>query len=66
MDIYLNKEKTQTESKSLGALLRERGLTERKGFAVAVNEKVVSRSKWDEQPIAENDRVMIISPTQGG
>lgn len=47
-------------------LLRELGLLERKGVAVAVNGGVVSRSQWPAHALRSADRVLIIQATQGG
>ena len=37
-----------------------------KGVAVAVNNRVVPRDKWDSFIIRENDNILIIKATQGG
>lgn len=36
------------------------------GTAVAINQKVISRSKWDETFLQEHDSVLIIKATCGG
>jgi sulfur carrier protein len=36
------------------------------GFALAVNNKVIPRTKWEEMLLEENDKVIIIQATQGG
>ncbi|MFF5204697.1 sulfur carrier protein ThiS [Streptosporangium sp. NPDC000396] len=42
-------------------------LTEtRSGVAVAVNDEVVSRGAWDSTPLAEADRVEVLTAVQGG
>ena len=44
-----------------------RRLTEiRSGVAVAVNDEVVSRGAWDSTPLAEADRVEVLTAVQGG
>ena len=48
------------------ALVRELGLAERKGVAVAVNGTVVPRSEWPARALAAADRVLVIQATQGG
>ena len=48
------------------ALVRELGLAERKGVAVAVNGAVVPRSEWPARSLAAADRVLVIQATQGG
>lgn len=39
---------------------------ERPGMAVARNEVVVPRARWVETPLAEGDRIEIITAVQGG
>ncbi len=42
-------------------------LTEvRSGVAVAVNDEVVSRGAWDSTPLAEADRIEVLTAVQGG
>ncbi len=35
-------------------------------IAVAVNDEVVSRGAWDATPLAEGDRVEVLTAVQGG
>lgn len=51
---------------SLGQLLADQGLAERKGVAAAVNGEVVPRVEWERRILAERDRVLVIRATQGG
>jgi len=51
---------------TLLALVRELGLAERKGVAVAVNGAVVPRSEWPARTLAADDRILVIQATQGG
>jgi sulfur carrier protein len=50
----------------LSDLVRDLGLTERKGVAVAVNDVVVARAGWPGHALANGDRVLVIRATQGG
>jgi sulfur carrier protein len=50
----------------LAELLRELGLSERRGIAAAVNGEVVPRAAWESRPLAQGDRVLVIRATQGG
>lgn len=36
------------------------------GVAVAVNQAVVTRGEWERTPLAEGDRVEILTAVQGG
>lgn len=51
---------------TIGDLVRELGLHERKGIAVAVNHSVAPRITWPTHALAEGDRVLVIRATQGG
>ena len=67
MTIRLNdKELVIADAATLGVLLGELGLAERRGVAVAINDAVVSRSSWSTRQLTENDRVLLIQATQGG
>ncbi len=67
MTVAVNGERrTVPEGTSVAALLRELGLAERGGIAVALNERVVRRSAHDEQTLVEGDAVEIIRAVSGG
>ncbi|MDX2127722.1 MAG: sulfur carrier protein ThiS [Chloroherpetonaceae bacterium] len=52
---------------SLASLLLKIGIDQtKKGIAVAVNETVVSKSKWEAEKITEGDSIEIIRAVQGG
>lgn len=52
---------------TLNDLLRALGFPpERPGTAVARNEVVVPRARWMETPLAEGDRIEVITAVQGG
>jgi sulfur carrier protein len=36
------------------------------GIAVALNEKVIPNSEWNNTTLKENDKILIIKATQGG
>jgi len=38
----------------------------RKGVAVAVNEEIVPRSRWDATTLHDGDRVEVLTAAQGG
>ena len=67
MQISLNDQPRELASgATLADLLRELGLAERKGVAVAVDDAVVPRAAWPTQPLADGARVLVIRATQGG
>ena len=54
-------------ARTLAELLRALGVEiDRGGIAVAQNGAVVPRARWDETPVAEGDRIEIITAVQGG
>ena len=50
----------------LAELVRELGLAERKGVAIAINDEVAPRSTWAARALEESDHVLVIQATQGG
>jgi thiamine biosynthesis protein ThiS len=51
---------------TIADLVRELGLGERKGVAVAINDAVVARVTWLTRVLGDGDRVLVIRATQGG
>jgi len=67
MIVYLNNEQVVlSDEASLHALLEEKGLDQKKGIAVAVNNKVIRATEWASKQLSENDKVLVISATKGG
>jgi sulfur carrier protein len=68
MQLLINDEPRQFETTSLTveALLSALGIGERRGVAVAVNKRVVPRSRWSEEEVADGDEIELIRATQGG
>lgn len=65
--IVLNGEKAEVRAQTVAELLREIGIpADRPGVAVAVNEEVVPRSRWEERRLNDGDCVEVIRPVQGG
>lgn len=56
---------TLNSSSNLQDLLRQLDISE-KGIAVAVNNQIVSKTKWTSYELAEGENVLIIRATQGG
>lgn len=61
-----NKPELLSAGDKLYELLLQLGMHEKRGIAVAVNNAVIARADWDNFKLNENDRVVIIRPTQGG
>ncbi len=67
MIFYINGTEAQGAPLLLGEILARYGILPTSlGVAVAVNERVVSRSAWEAYAIAPQDRVEIVRAFQGG
>ncbi|WP_215226108.1 sulfur carrier protein ThiS [Echinicola shivajiensis] len=51
---------------TLSGLLANQEISSLRGLAVAVNQEVVPKSRWDDFKLKENDDILIIKATQGG
>jgi sulfur carrier protein len=67
MIIKINNEvlETPSENMTLREMLAWRGVKEA-GTAIAVNDRLVSRTLWDVEKLSENDNVTLISAAFGG
>ncbi len=67
LSLTVNGQLHQIDSSSLMELLASEGVApDARGVAVAVNDRVVTRSRWAEHTLSEGDRVEIVRATQGG
>lgn len=66
MKVFLNKESLSVDSNKLINLLKENNFADKSGIAVALNDVVVPRSKWETKELSENDQVTVITATAGG
>jgi sulfur carrier protein len=67
MTVFVNDQpRALAAGAQLADLLRELGLAERKGVAIAINDEVVPRSTWPTRALAEGERILVIQATQGG
>lgn len=65
--IRVNGELKPNTAPSVAELLRSLGIeASRPGVAVAVNGRLVPRSRWTEQALSAGDDVDIVRPAQGG
>lgn len=60
-----NKEQEVTSDTSVSMLVQSLQLPE-KGIAIAVNNRMVSRTEWDGFVLKENDNIVIIKAACGG
>lgn len=66
MKILVNSKETEVSFDSSVAHLSLSLQLSDKGVAIAVNNKMISRSKWDTFILKENDNVIIIKAACGG
>ena len=65
MNIKINNKETEVKATSLQELATELSLPE-KGVAVAVNNRMVTRTEWNLTAIKEGDNVVVIKAVCGG
>jgi sulfur carrier protein len=67
MNVFINnKQHHLTQSKNLSEVLKEIDLISERGIAVAVNNEVVPKNSWEQYQLKDNDKITIITATQGG
>jgi sulfur carrier protein len=66
MTIYLNGKKYTVGQNSLEHFLKAQLLWEKQGIALAINDAIVSKTNWKNVLLSENDKLLIITATQGG
>ena len=67
MIVFVNDQPRELESHvNLSQLVGMLGLTDAKGQALALNNRVIPRSKFEETSLHEGDQILIIQATQGG
>ena len=68
MRLYLNGEELEVpEDTTISGLIKSLNIRVREvGFAVAVNEEVVPKSKYESRKLSEGDRVEIVHLVGGG
>ena len=67
MKILLNDDNYEiAENTSVTMLFQKLGKEDLKGWAVAVNENIISKYDFEKTFLCEEDRVILIQATQGG
>ena len=67
MTVHVNDQpRTLAAGAVLADLLRDLGLADRQGIAIAINDEVAPRSTWLVRTLVEADSVLVIQATQGG
>jgi len=67
MQLFVNDECLQNNQwKSLYDLMSFKGFEQAKGIAVAVNNHVIPKKKWEEHALDDGDKILIIKAAAGG
>jgi sulfur carrier protein len=67
MEVHVNNKLYAVQpGTTIAALLQFIQLPAQKGIAVAVNNQVIPKASWENQPLLASDHVTIIRATQGG
>lgn len=67
MEIFVNDQKHKVaQNTTLADVLSQLKINNFRGVALAVNDTVVARSKWEQQIVSDGDNILIIKATQGG
>lgn len=67
MQITVNGKVQEVEdSFSLASLLQQAGYVSAAGIAAAVNDEVVPHARWKNTKLKSQDRILIITASQGG
>ncbi|MFN8237246.1 MAG: sulfur carrier protein ThiS [Chitinophagales bacterium] len=61
-----NNQYTFDENTSLAQAIETLQLEETKGIALALNEAIIPRSKWNETVLTNEDKIIIIGAVAGG
>jgi len=65
MKVIINNKETETEAKNISELATELALPA-KGVAVAVSNKMIPRTEWEQTPLEEGANIVIIKAACGG
>lgn len=67
MEVTVNQEIINVQDGcSIATLLAQLPKLPAKGLAVALNQRIITKSDWPECNLSSGDKVMIIKATQGG
>lgn len=66
MNLIVNSKPKQFSGKNISELVETLKMPSTNGIALAVNDKVVSKTDWNNFKLNDNDKILIIKATQGG
>lgn len=64
--VMVNESQIEVDEKTNIHQLLKKTNTSLNGIAVAINDSIVSNSKWETMFLNQNDNILIIKATQGG
>ncbi len=64
--VLVNESQVEIDEKASIHQLLQKLNTPVNGIAIAINDRIISNSKWDTTNLNPNDKVLIIKATQGG
>lgn len=65
MKVLVNNKETELNGSTVADLVRELALPE-KGVAITLQNRIVPRTQWEQQPLQEGDSLVIIKAACGG
>lgn len=65
MKVLVNNKETELNGSTVADLVRELALPE-KGVAIALQNRIVPRTQWEQQSLQEGDSLVIIKAACGG
>lgn len=65
MKVLVNNKETELNGSTVADLVSELALPE-KGVAIALQNRIVPRTQWEQQPLQEGDSLVIIKAACGG
>jgi len=68
IEFFCNSDKVQVDSSEITLIqfLNSKDIVEQMPYAVAINNTVIPKKDWKSYKIQSNDKILIISPAQGG
>lgn len=68
MQVFINNKNNHFEQDNLNleTVLKKINILDSKGIAIAINNKIISKTLWSSTLLQNNDRITLIRATQGG
>jgi sulfur carrier protein len=66
MKVYINKKEMDIDRNDTISKLVERMHFSSRGIAIAVNQQIIPKSRWNYFQLNEKDTILLIKATQGG